>query len=81
MVQWLRVHAPNARGLGVTPGQKSHLLQRRVCMPQLRPDTAKQNITFLKRNTIITAVVVIITVTVILNTGKGVALRSISATV
>ena len=50
-------------------------------MPQLRPDTAKQNITFLKRNTIITAVVVIITVTVILNTGKGVALRSISATV
>ena len=36
MVQWLRLHAPNARGLGSIPGQgtRSH-------MPQLRPGTAK----------------------------------------
>ena len=81
MGQWLRLHAPNARGLGVIPGQKSHMLQLRVCMPQLRPDAAKRNITFLKRNTIITAVVAIITVMVILNIGKGVALRSVSTTV
>ena len=35
MVQWLRPHAPNARGLGSIPGQgtRSH-------MPQLRPGTA-----------------------------------------
>ena len=37
MVQWLRPHAPNARGLGSIPGQgtRSH-------MPQLRPGTAKE---------------------------------------
>ena len=36
MVQWLRLRAPNAGGLGLTPGQRagSH-------MPQLRPQAAK----------------------------------------
>ena len=39
MVQWLRLHAPNAGGLGSNPGQetRSHILQLRVCRPQLRP--------------------------------------------
>ena len=38
MVQWLRLHAPNAVGPGLVPGQgtKSHMLQ-------LRPRTAKTN--------------------------------------
>ena len=31
MVQWLRLHAPNARGLGLIPGQGT-----RFCMPQLK---------------------------------------------
>ena len=37
MVQWLRLHTPNAGGLGLTFGQgiRSHVLQ-------LRPGTAKQ---------------------------------------
>ena len=36
MVQWRRLRAPNAGGLGSTPGQRagSH-------MPQLRPQAAK----------------------------------------
>ena len=50
MVQWLRLCTPNAGGPGLIPGQgtRSHMLQRRVCMPQrkiprlqLRPGTAK----------------------------------------
>ena len=38
MVQWLRLHILNAEGLGSTPGwgTKSHMLQLRVCTPQLR---------------------------------------------
>ena len=38
MVQWLRLHAPNAGGLGSIPGQgtRSHMPQVRVRMPQLR---------------------------------------------
>ena len=38
MVQWLRLHAPNAGGPGSIPGQgtKSHMLQLRVRMPQLK---------------------------------------------
>ena len=52
MVQWLRLHAPNAEGLGSIPGQgfRSHMPQLRGCMlqlnpalhvPQLRPGTTK----------------------------------------
>ena len=37
MVQWLRVHAPNAGGLGSVPGQGS-----RARMLQLRPGAAKK---------------------------------------
>lgn len=38
IVQWLRPHAPNAGGLGAVPGwgTRSHMLQLRVCMPQLK---------------------------------------------
>ena len=38
MVQWLRLHTPNARGLGSIPSQatRSHMPQLRVCMLQLR---------------------------------------------
>ena len=38
IVQWLRPHAPNAGGLGAVPGwgTRSHILQLRVCMPQLK---------------------------------------------
>ena len=38
VVQWLRLCAPNAGGLGSIPGQgaRSHMLQLRVCMPQLK---------------------------------------------
>ena len=37
MVQWLRLHTPNAGGPGSIPGQgaRSHLLQLRVHKPQL----------------------------------------------
>ena len=51
MVQWLRLHAPNAGGPGLIPGQgtRSHMPQLRVCIPQLRvhvsqlrPSSAKQ---------------------------------------
>ena len=43
VVLWLRLHAPNAGGLGLIPGQgtRSHMPQLRVHMPQLRPGTAK----------------------------------------
>ena len=38
MVQWLRLHTPNAGGPGSSPGQgtKSHMPQLRVHMPQLK---------------------------------------------
>ena len=38
VVQWLRVHAPNARSLGSTPGggTRTHKPQLRVCMLQLK---------------------------------------------
>ena len=38
MLQWLRLHAKNAGGLGSILGQGtiSHMLQLRVCMPQLK---------------------------------------------
>ena len=38
VVQWLRPHAPNAWGLGLTPGQetRSHMQQPGVHMPQLK---------------------------------------------
>ena len=53
MVQWLRLHGPSAGGLGSIPGQgtRSHMLQRRVHLPQLkivdavsRPGTVKLKI-------------------------------------
>ena len=38
VVQWLRLHAPNAGGPGLIPGQgtRSHMLQLRVRMPQIK---------------------------------------------
>ncbi|TEA33613.1 hypothetical protein DBR06_SOUSAS3910181, partial [Sousa chinensis] len=38
VVQWLRLHAPKAGGLGSIPGQgtRSHMPQLRVCMLQLK---------------------------------------------
>ena len=38
MVQWLKFHAPSEEGLGSISGQgtRSHMLQVRVCMPQLK---------------------------------------------
>ena len=38
VVQWLRLHAPNAGGLGSIPGQgtESHMTQLRVRMLQLK---------------------------------------------
>ncbi|TEA36103.1 hypothetical protein DBR06_SOUSAS11510010, partial [Sousa chinensis] len=38
VVQWLRLHAPNAGGRGSIPGwgTRSHVLQPRVRMPQLK---------------------------------------------
>ena len=37
MFQWLRLHSSNPGGLSETPGQgiRSHMLQLRVCMPEL----------------------------------------------
>ena len=43
MVQWLRLYSPNAGGPGLIPGQvtRSHMLQLKVRMPQLKePYTA-----------------------------------------
>ena len=50
-VQWLRLHTPNAGGLGVIPGwgTRSCMLQLTVRMPQLRPSAAKIN-KYLKQN-------------------------------
>ena len=44
MVQWLKLQAPDAGGLGSIPGQgnRPHMLQLRVHMLQLRAGTAKQ---------------------------------------
>ena len=42
VVQWVRLHAPNAGGLGLIPGGETRsrmLLQLRVLMPQLEKDT------------------------------------------
>ncbi|TEA23326.1 hypothetical protein DBR06_SOUSAS10410006, partial [Sousa chinensis] len=38
VVQWLRLHAPNAGGPGLIPGQgtRSHMPQLRVCLSQLK---------------------------------------------
>ena len=49
IVQWLRLHASNAGGLRLTPGQET-----RSYMPQLRPGVTKQinKIFFLKRKEI-----------------------------
>ena len=57
MVHQLRLRTPDAEGLGLIPGQgtRSHMLQLRDCMPQLkksqvpqlRPSTAQE--IFLKR--------------------------------
>ena len=43
VVQWLRLCAPSAGGLGLIPGQgiRAHMPQLRVCMLQGRPSTAK----------------------------------------
>ncbi|TEA37084.1 hypothetical protein DBR06_SOUSAS210251, partial [Sousa chinensis] len=38
VVQWLRLCAPNEGESGLIPGRgtRSHMLQLRVCMPQLK---------------------------------------------
>ena len=43
VVQWLRLCAPNAGGLGLSPGQgtRSHMPQLRVGTLKLRPGVAK----------------------------------------
>ena len=46
VVQWLRLHTPNAGGPGVIHGEgtRSHMLQpkkKRSLVPQLSPDEAK----------------------------------------
>ena len=50
VVQWLRLCAPNTGGPGLIPGRgtRSHkpqlsvfMLQRKLCEPKLRPNTAK----------------------------------------
>ena len=45
-VQWLRLHALNAGGLGLIPGQgtRYHMPQLRVCMPQLKMPQGGLNI-------------------------------------
>ena len=42
VIQWLRLHAPNAGGPGSIPGQgtRYHMPQLRVRMPQLKKDPA-----------------------------------------
>ena len=51
VVQWLRLRAPNAGGLGLISGQgsRSYMPQLRVCMLQLRPGAAKRINLFYKR--------------------------------
>ena len=46
VVQWLRLRAPNAGGLGSTPGQGT-----RAHMPQLRPSAAKHITNIKNQNT------------------------------
>ena len=41
LVWWLRLYTSQAGGLGSIPGQGTHMLQLRIPMVQLRPDTAK----------------------------------------
>ena len=38
VVQWLRLQAPSAGGLGLIPGQeiRSHMTQLSICVPQLK---------------------------------------------
>ena len=46
MVRWLRFHIPNAGDPGLIPGQetKSHMLQLKVQLPQLKdPSCAKED--------------------------------------
>ena len=45
VVQWLRLHAPNAGALGLMPrqGTRSRKPQLGARVPQLRPGTAKIN--------------------------------------
>ena len=49
MVQWLRLYAPNAGGLGLIPGQgtKSHMLQIKILHAATK--TWCSQINFLKR--------------------------------
>ena len=44
VVQWLSLRAPNAGGPGLIPGQetRSHMLQLRVCIVQLKCATTKK---------------------------------------
>ena len=44
MVQWLKLHTPNAESLGLIhdQGARPHMLQPRACMPQVRPSAAKK---------------------------------------
>ena len=46
VVQWLRLHAVNARGQGLIPGQgtRSHVLQLRVRMVQVKIPRAAMKI-------------------------------------
>ena len=49
MVQWLRLQAPSAEGLGSIPGQgtRSHMPQLRVCVQQfLKNDTRTFSLVF-----------------------------------
>ena len=44
VVQWLRLHAPNAEGPGSIPGQeinRGHMPQARIHMSQPRPSAVK----------------------------------------
>ena len=43
LAHWLRLHIPNARGLGLIPcqGTRSHVPQIRVHVLQVRPGAAK----------------------------------------
>ena len=54
MVQWIRLRAPNAEGLGSVPGQgtRSHMLQLRFHMLQLKKKKKKKKIIYAesKRN-------------------------------
>ena len=46
VVQWLKLCASNARGLGLIPGQgtRSHMQQLRVCLSQLKNLRLQQQI-------------------------------------